>query len=345
MCRMRTSSDVLAEAVWVDTGSRLHFGFYSTTGDAGLFAGMGVAVDVPSFRAEVRAHEGVSVSGPGADRLTGLVEEVVRALGVPGAKVRASSVIPAHVGLGSTTQMKLGMAKALSDLYGLDMTVRELAFILGRGEFSGIGTIAFELGGFIIDTGRRTGRISGPDDLPRPLLRLDVPVSWRFLLLIREGARGLSEEEERDLLLELEPMPEHAASRICYLVMRRLLPAIIWDDVLSFGRALTEIQELVGEYFAPYQGGIFMDEAADELKALLLSEGAHGVGQSSWGPTLYAITTADECEALKKAVERFLEEAGLRYQILIARPRNRGARIERLSPHDDGGWEAAYPKT
>ena len=329
MCKMKSSSDVLARAVRIDTGSRLHFGFYSTTGGPGLFAGMGVAIANPSFVAEVEASEaGISVSGRGADRLAELAEEVVSALGVPGARIRASSTIPAHVGLGSTTQTKLGLAKAINDLYGLGKTVRELAYLLRRGEFSGIGTLAFEFGGFIIDTGRGPGWMSGPDGLPRPLFRLDVPERWRFLLLMKKGARGLSEREERGVLLGLEPMPERTASRICYLIMRRLVPSLLWDDIASFGRALTEIQELVGEYFSPHQGGMFMDEAADELKAFLLSQGAHGVGQSSWGPTLYALTTDERASVLKRAVEGFLAREGLRYHVLIARPRNRGARIE-----------------
>ena len=329
MCKTRSSSDVLAKAVQVDTGSRLHFGFYSTTGGPGLFASMGMAIDEPSFRAEVSPLDGdIAVSGPEADRLARLAREVVDALGVPGAEIRATSIIPAHVGLGSTTQMKLGMAMALNELYGLGKTVRELAFELGRGEFSGIGTLAFELGGFIVDTGRRPGHISGPGDLPRALLRLDVPERWRFILLVREGARGLDEREERTLLLGLEPMPERKASRICYLLMRHLVPALIWDDAVSFGRALTEIQELVGDYFSPYQGGIFMDEAAEELRAFLLAEGAYGVGQSSWGPTLYALTVDERASALKRSVEDFLTRKGLRYHVLIVRPRNVGARIE-----------------
>ena len=341
MCKMRSSSDVLIRAVRVDTGSRLHFGFYSTTGGPGLFAGMGMAIDMPSFRAEVEALDGdVSVSGPGADRLAELAREVVNVLDVPGARIRALSIIPAHVGLGSTTQMKLGMARALSDIYGLGKSVRELAFMLGRGEFSGIGTIAFESGGFIVDTGRRPGRISGPGDLPTELFRLDVPERWRFLLLIREGARGLSEGEERDILLGLEPMPERTVSRICYLLVRRLLPALIWDDVVSFGRALTEIQELVGEYFSPHQGGVFMDEAAEELRAFLLAEGAYGVGQSSWGPTIYALTTEARARALREAVDAFLKERGLEYKILIVRPRNRGAKIEIIKEGNLGELEA-----
>ena len=324
----RYSRALMAE---VDTGSRLHFGFYRTTGGPFLFASIGVAIREPSFRALVRPYEGLEVSGRDKNRVSSLAEDVIRALGVPGARIEVLSSIPAHVGLGSTTQVKLGIAYALNALYGLGKSVRELAFSVGRGEFSGIGTLAFEAGGLIVDTGRRR-ELKGPEDLPRALVRLDVPEDWRFLLLVREGMRGLNEASERDLLLSLEPMPDDVRGRICSLLLNGLLPSVLWGDVRAFGRALTEIQELVGRYFSPYQGGVFADEAAEELRAFLLSKGAYGVGQSSWGPTLYALTTARECRALKEAVSAFLAESGLKYKVLVAEPRNEGARLEVRSP-------------
>ncbi len=310
----------------VNTGSRLHLGFYRTTGGRLVFASIGIAIKEPSFRALVRPREGLAVSGPQRERISRLAEEVVRALGVPGARVEVRSVVPAHVGLGSTTQVKLGLAWALNALYGLGMTVRELAFATGRGLFSGIGMLAFEAGGLIVDTGRREV-LRGPDDLPKPLVRLKVPGSWRFLLLVREGMRGLSEEEEREILLSLEPMPPDMRSRIMSLLFDVMLPSALWDDIASFGRALTEIQELMGRYFSPYQGGVFLDEAAEELRDFLISSGAHGVGQSSWGPTLYALTTEGRCRELKEAVRAFLGETGLRYEVLVAEPRNEGAKL------------------
>ena len=211
----------------VDTGSRLHFGFYRTTGGPFLFASIGVAIKDPSFKALVRPCEGLEVFGQDRDRVSPLVEEVIKALGVPGARVEVLSSIPAHVGLGSTTQIKLGIAYALNALYGLGKSIRELAFSAGRGEFSGIGMLAFEVGGLIVDTGRRA-ELKGPLDLPKALVRLDVPGDWRFLLLIREGMRGLSEEAERDLLLGLEPMPDGMRGRICSLLLDALLPAVLW---------------------------------------------------------------------------------------------------------------------
>ncbi len=320
----RCSRALMAE---VDTGSRLHFGFYRTTGGRFLFASIGVAIKEPSFKALVRTCEGLEVSGQAIGRVSSLAEEVIRALGVPGARIEVLSSIPAHVGLGSTTQIKLGIAYALNALYGLGKSVRELAFLVGRGGFSGIGTLAFEAGGLIVDTGRR-GELRGPGDLPKALVRLDVPEDWRFLLLVREGMRGLSEEAERGLLLGLEPMPDGIRGRICSLLLDALLPSVLWGDIEAFGRALTEIQELVGRYFSPYQGGVFADEAAEELRSFLLSKGAYGVGQSSWGPTLYALTTARECQALERAVRAFLAESGLKYEVLVVEPRNEGARLE-----------------
>jgi len=313
--------------VLVDTGARLHFGFYSTTGTISLFAGLGMAIDEPTFRAEVSPFHGVSVEGPDADRVMSVAEKAVKALGVPGVEIKVLKTIPAHVGLGSTTQMALGIAQALNVLYGLGRGLREVAALMGRGLFSGIGTAVFERGGFILDSGRRAGGGLEPRCLPRPVIRLEVPGGWRFLLLIREGLRGLDEVSEKSLMMNLEPMPEEISSRICRLILQQLIPALIWDDISVFGRALTEIQRLVGHYFSPYQGGVFSHRDALDLADFLLEEGAYGVGQSSWGPTIYAITTAEEAGGLLSSARRFIEEEGLRYEILIARPRNRGAEV------------------
>ena len=44
-----------------------------------------------------------------------------------------------------------------AQLHGRQLTTRELARLMGRGGTSGIGTAAFDHGGFIIDGGHRFG--------------------------------------------------------------------------------------------------------------------------------------------------------------------------------------------
>ena len=63
--------------------------------------------------------------------------------------------IPAHVGLGSGTQLGLAVGAALARLAGLQLSTDEIALAVGRGLHSGIGIATFQHGGFVLDGGRR----------------------------------------------------------------------------------------------------------------------------------------------------------------------------------------------
>ena len=46
---------------------------------------------------------------------------------------------------------------------------------------------------------------------------------------------------------------------------------------------------MVGECFSPVQGGNYANPRSTELVKALLTWGAAGVGQSSWGPTVFGL--------------------------------------------------------
>jgi predicted sugar kinase len=104
----------------------------------------------------------------------------------------------------------------------------------------------------------------------------------------------------------------------------QVAPAVLTGDIRTFGTAITEIQEAVGEYFAPYQGGRFASATGCEVAELALARGAHGVGQSSWGPTVFALV---EGEARARAVADAVRAAfGDRLTwVDVSGARNRGA--------------------
>src|SRR3712207_9389840 len=57
-------------------------------------------------------------------------------------------------------------------------------------------------------------------------------------------------------------------------------------------RSLSRLQRLVGEAFAPVQGGVFHPRAGALVDALLRL-GAAGAGQSSWGPAVYGLAGSE----------------------------------------------------
>jgi len=194
---------------------------------------------------------------------------------------------------------------------------------------SGIGIAAFEAGGFIMDTGRPLRDTvlkppQGPSDLPKVICRRDFPEDWMFVVAVPKGIRGLDEKNERSVL-EKPETNEEIERKLRKIVLLELLPSIARCDIKEFGRALTELQFSVGEYFSNYQGGKFCCEETERIVMCMLENGAYGAGQSSWGPAAYGLVRGTkEAENLKNAIKRLLMKRGIRCSIFMTRARNRG---------------------
>ena len=47
--------------------------------------------------------------------------------------------VPSHIGLGSGSPVMLAAARGIAEVYGRQVTVKDLAFLIGRGGTSGMG--------------------------------------------------------------------------------------------------------------------------------------------------------------------------------------------------------------
>lgn len=146
--------------VIVEAPARIHMGLIDMNGSSGrVDGGIGLSVEDPAIVVEAKRSDGIQINCGGDDfgRMEKTVKDVIEALGVKGgAEVTLHHTYPGHIGLGSGTQLSLATARAVSELYR-PLPVREIAAISGRGGTSGIGTAAFESGGFILDGGHRFG--------------------------------------------------------------------------------------------------------------------------------------------------------------------------------------------
>jgi beta-RFAP synthase len=237
-----------------------------------------------------------------------------------GAWLRVHRAIPAHSGLGSGTQLALATARALAALFDRPFDAPGLAEATGRAQRSAIGTWAFEHGGFLLEGGRRV-----PGDGPAPLLlHRPMPADWRCVLAIPEVPRGLSGPAEEEAFRNLPPPPAELAGRVAHVILMVLLPALVEEDLTTFGSGLTEIQRLVGEMFRPVQGETFAHALVGEVVDELLAGGAAGAGQSSWGPAVYGLVQGDEAaRRLARRVEARLDGRGV---VLATGFNNHGAR-------------------
>jgi beta-RFAP synthase len=310
--------------VRVEAPARLHLGMLDPSGDGPRrFGGLGVTVSRPAVVVEASASDELTVEGPDADRALAVARRCCDALGdVPGARVQVLEAIPAHAGLGSGTKLALAVTSALSALAGRSPDPAALARIAGRAARSAVGLWTFALGGLVVEGGRRRGSAE-----PAPLLmRHAMPDAWRCVLAVPAADPGLSGGAEEAAFADLRPDPERSA-QIARDVLTALLPALVEADLAEFGAALSRVQQLVGDAFAPVQGGTFHPQAAPLVEALLRL-GAAGAGQSSWGPAVYGIVGS---EAQGSEIARGLEaELGAQGRAEVVRFDNRGARVEQV---------------
>ncbi|PHS26399.1 MAG: beta-hydroxylase [Methylophaga sp.] len=287
--------------VRVSAPARLHLGFLDLNGGAGRkFGSIGLAINSHQVIIEIQLANKTSVAGVNTspsmvDRIHGLLEKFYSSLGklIP-AEHRAVSVtlidvIPSHAGLGSGTQLALALGTALCRLHNITTTTHDIAQQLSRGARSGIGIATFDHGGFIVD-----GGLSENSTIPPLLVHCKPPQSWRIVLIMDQNSQGIHGEQELLAFTDLPAFPIADSHAICHHVLMQLLPAITEQEIIPFGQAITEIQSLIGDHFAPAQGGRYASQQVASLLEYAQKLGHTGIAQSSWGPTACIFVESDE---------------------------------------------------
>jgi beta-RFAP synthase len=324
--------------VSVQTSARLHLGFFDLNGELGRrFGSFGLAIDKPVTALTISRAPQLAIEGPDADRVASHVETLSRHLGLSAAyAVRIDQAIPAHAGLGSGTQLAFALAAGLRRLEGRPEDFRGDALLLQRGQRSGIGAALFSRGGLVVDGGH------GPQTvLPPVLCHLSFPEDWRVILVMDSAFAGVHGADERAAFAALPKFSASAAADICHRMLMQALPALVERDLPQFSEAVSHIQAILGDYFAPAQGGArYSSAAVGTVMARLAHIGARGVGQSSWGPTGFAFAASDdEAQRLVRLVreERRAQaaEGGADPVLVVCKAINHGAKISLTSAASD----------
>lgn len=322
----------------IRTGSRLHFGLLGLAAEscwpdiegkptlpARNFGGLGLMLTEPTLEVRVRPATTWQVQGPLAARALRIAERLLQnvpELSIPPHEITIETAPPEHVGLGVGTQLALAVGQALvKSASGRTLPVEELAVRLGRGLRSGIGVHGFAQGGLILDGGK--AQESGVAPL---LWRRSLPESWRVLLVIPHSDAGLHGTAEAEAFRMATRAGTLAITGdLCRLILLGLLPALEEGDLRRFGRMLHEFNARSGLLYAPVQQGIYPRPATAQLIAWIRGLGIEGVGQSSWGPTVFCLV-GDEAEAAWLKC-RLQERCQTEQQIVCARSAVAGAEI------------------
>jgi beta-RFAP synthase len=295
----RRGAEVSREnSIHVRACARLHLGFLDLNGSLGRqFGSVGLSVDGVCLELTAVPGAGFSISGPGAARAETVARTVFDfAHHTGGVNLKILRAIPEHAGLGSGTQLALAVGTACARLAGVSLNVDELANLLLRGQRSGIGIGTYSQGGFVVDAGR------GPGTRTPPVIsRLPVPDPWRFVLVMDRSRQGAHGDKESEAFSRLPMMPESQSAHLCRITLMRMLPALAEADCGAFGAAVNEVQSITGEHFSAWQSGRYSSPVVAAVLGFLAQSGATGCGQSSWGPTGFAIFS--DAAAATRAME------------------------------------------
>lgn len=282
--------------------SRLHFGLFrvpAASAEGGsAFGGVGLMVERPGVVVVVRPADSWQFEGMLASRAQVFATRFM--LSLPEERRRPFQVLvercPAeHTGLGVGTQLGLAVAKALAVACGQpELSSIELAARIGRGERSAIGAHGFDRGGLLADAGKRIG-----DGISPLFAHVTLPSAWRVVLFTPRAERWHGDRETRAFASAQPGTPDALRKS----AEADLLPAAECADLDSFGEALYAFNRAAGEPFAAAQGGTYASAEIADLIADVRASGVTGVGQSSWGPTVFAVVA--DPGAATALVERF----------------------------------------
>jgi beta-ribofuranosylaminobenzene 5'-phosphate synthase len=296
--------------VTVRAGYRIHLGFYRFRDGRFIYGGLGAALEEPQLVVSVEPSNELRVDAP-TEEAKRLMTTTLRHLKADKINLRLSGYVAHHVGLGSYTRIVLATASAVSTYLRSEVDLIDIASSLGRGKISGVGIYSFVYGNLIADA----GMIEGSNRIPPLLGVYRIPRNWHVVVTVPEGIRGLSDYEEMPIMREIEAHPHQD---VLYKEFMRLIASVTLGDFINFSKALGKIQELTGEYFKKYQGGVFCCETVEEIVNIMKSEGLRGVGQSSWGPAVYGfVSNYVKAVEIRSRILEYLNKKGVPAKIWV----------------------------
>ena len=302
------------EKLAISAPAHLHTGNFDLTGDLGrLYGTVGFAIDLP-LEVEVAKAKGIKAEDEAAYKFA---KRFVEKTHIEGAEVHIKREIPKFVGLGFHTTLALSIGVGLSKLYELNLSVEDVALIMGRGTITALGVYAFKTGGFIIEGGFK---VDQREKMVPPLIfQSALPKNWFFVVAVPEESRlkiAKLREKEDEILGNLKVMPKELSDELSRLVLVKLMPAFVEKDLKGFGEALTEFNQKLGRFWKDYQEGTYCNQVVEEGVKLMLRRSSCAC-QTSWGPTFYSIVKGEsEAKRLTEELKQYLRQKRRRTSIL-----------------------------
>ncbi|MDI6645173.1 MAG: beta-ribofuranosylaminobenzene 5'-phosphate synthase [Methanobacteriaceae archaeon] len=327
----------------IKTPSRLHITLIDMNGAYGrIDGGVGITIENPQLILEVEPlnTEKIDIKFSVSENLSYLKKDYLKRIKSAAIKMKhfldidhgfkftVKKVYLSHAGLGSGTQLSLAVGKAISKFDHQKLDASKIAKIVGRGGTSGIGVRAFDYGGFIVDGGHNRTQKSdflpsaASSAFPPPVIaHYDFPEDWKIVLAIPKIDDRVSGLKEVNIFQEYCPIPLKEVEKLSHLILMKMMPSVVENDLDSFGFAVNHIQELGFKKVELKLQNPIIGEIMENIR----NAGAAGVGMSSFGPTIYAITDTNHKNILKVANESVENIGG---KVILTKAQNKGAIIE-----------------
>ena len=300
----------------ISAPSRLHFGLFSI-GDvvARKYGGVGLIIQSPRTRVTISQADTFSISGPSASAAEKALKSwfkhqtlsdkfPFKSVSELPIELTIETVPPRHSGFGTGTQLALCSAMAATQFFDLAIPgPMELAASVSRGARSGIGSHGFYNGGFLVDRGKDRDAVNEAsiEGSSVPLAPLDFqsefPTQWPIVTLILKDESGLSGRLEVDAFNNLPATSKFDREQMIDLVRNQMIPGVTQVDYELFAGGIFEYGRRSGMMYEPIQNGPYNGQRIEKLVNQIREFGIPAVGQSSWGPCVFAITRDDKTAA------------------------------------------------
>lgn len=346
----------------ISTPSRLHFGLLSVGGEVErTFGGVGLMVSSPRTVIETASADRFTVGWQ--DAQSGVPDDIsladdgstiaaarnaaslwfdyfgkencpsLQSLETLPVKLSLDNACPRHVGLGSGTQLALAVGLSLQRFFGLpEPKPNELAQALRRADRSAIGTFGFFEGGFLVDGGKTANESVSPIDM-----RVDFPEHWPIAIVrfienpnLEQSSAGLHGDAEQVAFDTVAPTTEPQLQWMRSLVKDKMVPGVLSESYDVFAESVYEFGRQSGQYFAAVQGGRYASRSIAEVVETIFDAGVKAVGQTSWGPSVFAI--GENWSHLQSAVSQLKKRFGDQCHIEITHADNRGVLVSEELP-------------
>ncbi len=291
----------MRKRIKIETPSRLHLGFIELNHNSDRsFGSLGLTIDKYKNVIEIYACDKFRVISENIDikkRVENIFKIFLKKYKIKVCGFKIQKFIPQHIGLGSGTQLSLGIGLLISDFNNLKLSLDQISLLLKRGLRSGIGIESFKSGGFIVDGGKKRGTKL----IPQIIINHEWPTSWKIILILDKSSLGVSGGKEIQEFKKIKKVNSDIAKNNSIALVKNILPGLVEKNFNEFTKGLEIIQRNMSKIFYPKKKK-FTSLKIEKIFTFLKKNNVNGLGQTSWGPTGFVF-----CENLKKRNQLFYE--------------------------------------